>query len=45
MCQPFSTRVITRSFHSVPARPPKVIQKSIFDNIQSGSCDEVEIAS
>ena len=30
---------------SVPARPPKVIQKAIFNNIQSESCDEVEIAA
>ena len=30
---------------SAPARPPKVIQKAIFNNIQSESCDEVEIAA
>ena len=30
---------------SVPARPPKVIQKAIFNNIQSESCDEVKIAA
>ena len=30
---------------SIPARPPKVIQKAIFNNIQSESCDEVEIAA
>ena len=31
--------------YSVPARPPKVIQKAIFNNIQSESYDEVEIAA
>ena len=31
--------------YSVPASPPKVIQKAIFNNIQSESCDEVEIAA
>ena len=31
--------------HRVPARRPKVIQKAIFNNIQSESCDEVEIAA
>ena len=33
------------SLYSLPARPPKVIQKAIFNNIQSESCDEVEIAA
>ena len=31
--------------NSVPAGPQKVIQKAIFNIIQSESCDEVEIAA
>ena len=33
------------ALYSVPTRLPKVIQKAIFNKIQSESCHEVEIAA